>query len=254
MAALIGYWLLFAFSLGHAQQRRLLALRSPSDWLLDSLGLTVQGALIPLLQWWLSLNFFHYLWPAGENCLTWPGWASFLIAFVGVDYLYYWVHRSLHNPSLFAVHQVHHSLTQMDMVSCARNTLWASLFLPYVWVNSLLVYCLANPAFYLLAISLTYGLDLWRHSCLDIPPHWFLYRWLQPWLILPSDHRLHHSQGGAMGHNFGANLKLWDKLHGTYAQPTTVQPLGLRLPLTMGQKLLWPFSVRGHGRSKPQRT
>lgn len=242
MIALLSFWLLFALSLFHPQQRQCLQNKPSEDWLLDGLGLCVQGAVIPLLQSLLLIVIYPILLPQAEAILNWhPVW-GFLVGFVVVDYAYYWVHRGLHHRGWFAIHAVHHTVTQMDMVGTARNTLWSSLLIPYLWANSLLLYLLDNPSGYLTAIALTYLLDLWRHSCLSPQFSSPLYRALNPWLILPQDHATHHSR--TSGGNFGANLKLWDKLHQTYLSPALPKPpLGIDLPLNLFQKLFFPFSV-----------
>lgn len=246
MISLLSFWLFFGLSLCQSQQRIFLRNKSYQDWLLDIAGLCSQGAIIPLLQLVLAIKVYGGLWPNLKNYLDLPAVITFLIGFVVVDYIYYWSHRGLHCRYLFPIHQVHHSLSQMDLVGCSRNTLWTSLLLPYVWLNGLWIFLLHDPRGYLTAIALTYLLDLWRHSSLTIPSNSWLYFCLNPWLILPQDHAQHHGHidGGQRGVNFGANLKIWDKIHGTYGDGKQIQPLtnlGIKLELNLLQKLFWPF-------------
>ncbi|MBE9241240.1 sterol desaturase family protein [Synechocystis salina] len=252
MASLISFWLFFAFSLLQPQQRQFLASKPRQDWLLDSAGLIVQGAIIPLLQLLLVINFYSLIIPQWQHSFNLFFGGQFLLGFVAIDYVYYWAHRALHGKLLFTIHQVHHTVSQMDMVSCARNTLWSSLFLPYVWLNSFIIYLLQDARGYILAISCTYLLDLWRHSSLNINKDFLLHHCLNSWLILPQDHNLHHQQ--AVGGNFSANLKIWDKLHGTYLKDTSpevvnqsnsLQPVPIKLNLTLWQQLVWPFAKNG---------
>ena len=78
-----------------------------------------------------------------------------------------------------------------------------------------------------------------------------VFRLLSPWLMLPQDHGLHHGyhEHHEPNHepqpvNFGANLKVWDKLHGTYQRATTFpKTLGMQTTLTFWQKLLYPFDT-----------
>jgi sterol desaturase/sphingolipid hydroxylase (fatty acid hydroxylase superfamily) len=240
MIALLSFWLLFGLSLLQPQQRQYLRHKSGEDWLLDCLGLAIQGAAIPLLQTALTLQGYDWILPQGKACLVWQPCLSFLVAFVGVDYLYYWVHRGLHTTKLFPIHIVHHTVTQMDMLGSSRNTLWSSLFIPYVWVHSLMLYLLDDPRGYLWGITLTYLLDLWRHSSLNLDPNLWLYALLNPWLILPQDHATHHRRG-KLG-NFGANFKLWDHLHQTFVDSVpNAPPLGIQLKMNLGYKLFFPF-------------
>lgn len=243
MISLISFWIFFGLSLLQPQQRQLLINKSRQDWLLDVLGLTMQGAMIPLLQIFLIFNLYILIIPHWYQSLNLSHGFNFLIGFVIVDYIYYWIHRSLHSKSLFAIHKVHHTVSQMDMVSASRNTLWSSLFLPYIWLNSLLIYLLQDPRGYIFAITLTYLLDLWRHSSLTISEKSWLYNYLNPWLIFPQDHGQHHNQ--KIKGNFGANLKIWDKFHGTYVAPLfplELKNLGIPSALSLSQKLFWPFS------------
>jgi sterol desaturase/sphingolipid hydroxylase (fatty acid hydroxylase superfamily) len=252
MVSLISFWIFFVLSLLQPQQRQFLASKPWQDWLLDSASLIVQGAIIPLLQFLLVVNVYELIISDWENSWHLSDWGSFLLGFVAVDYVYYWAHRALHSQLLFPIHQVHHTVSQMDMVSCARNTLWSSLFLPYVWLNSLIIYLLQDARGYILALSCTYLLDLWRHSSLNINQGSLLCHGLNNWLILPQDHKLHHGQTD--GGNFGANLKIWDKLHGTYlkdtspevvSQSNSLQPVPIKLNLTLWQQLFWPFAKNG---------
>lgn len=240
MSALLSFWILFALSLLQPQQRQFLRQKPLEDWLLDGIGLFVQGVIIPILQMLLILKGYAWIFPNLRGYLDWQPWLSFFICFVGVDYLYYWVHRGLHTAQLFPIHAVHHTITQMDMLSSSRNTLWSSFFIPYVWIHGLMLYLLKDSNGYLLGITLTYLLDLWRHSSLDFPCESRLYRLFNLWLIMPQDHAAHH-QRGTKG-NFGANLKLWDQLHKTSIKlALNSRPLGILLNMSLSQKLFFPF-------------
>lgn len=237
-AAFVG---LLAWAIGTQIGRRQLKSKSREDWLLDSAGLLIQGISIPLLQATLIYSLYRHLLPFPPGCLKLSPVLTFLLSFVLVDYLYYWNHRLLHRKFFWQVHQVHHTVTQMDSLGTSRNTLWTSFLIIYLWVHPLFVYVLANPTLYLLGVSLTSALDLWRHSGATVPAKSWLHRCLCPWLILPQDHAWHHSRE-AHYCNYGANLKLWDRLHGTYNQSNGLPlAIGIATPLTFTQKLLFPF-------------
>ncbi|GAC1472583.1 MAG: hypothetical protein NVS2B14_14330 [Chamaesiphon sp.] len=215
--------------------------KSREDWLLDSVGLLVQGILVPALQITLLYWLYQHLLPAQQQCLQISPIAIFLISFVVVDYLYYWNHRLLHCVPFWHVHQVHHTVTHFDVLGTSRNTLWASLLIIYLWVHALFLYLLTDSTGYILGVSLTSALDLWRHSRLTIPTGNWLYRYLSPWLVLPQDHAWHHSCRSPYC-NYGANFKLWDRLHGTcYEGSHLPDKLGTTTSLTFIQKLLFPF-------------
>ncbi|CAC5339955.1 MULTISPECIES: sterol desaturase family protein [Planktothrix] len=222
--------------------RTQLKAKSFEDWLLDSAGLFVQGMLIPLMQATIIYQLYRYWLPISPGYLHVSPILSFLISFVAVDYLYYWNHRLLHSTFFWNVHQVHHTVTNLDVLGTSRNTIWASFFIVYLWINSFFLYLFANSTGYLLGVSLTSVLDLWRHSQLIVPANSWFYHFLSPWLILPQDHSWHHSSQFP-NCNYGANLKLWDRLHGTYYQNSELPTqIGNAIPLTFTQKLLFPFS------------
>ena len=199
----------------------------------------MQGALIPLCQIFLVAAGLSLWAPAMAGTWVLDPIVSFLLCFIGVDYLYYWNHRILHTSKLWPIHLVHHTAPQMDVITTSRNTVWTSFFIVYLWVNGTLVYLLADPAPYAAAITLTAILDLWRHSPLQ--PKGGLEKVLGGFLILPQDHAWHHSQD-VYDVNFGANFNIWDKLHGTW-HPSEGQPqeLGVKSDISLVSRLLWPF-------------
>ena len=211
------------------------------DWILDSVGLWVQGLLIPLLQLTLLQKLYQQLFPEWHHSLLLHPALAFALSFVAVDYLYYWNHRFLHSPWGWWVHQVHHTVTAMDVLGTSRNTLWSSFLIVYLWVHGLFIYLLADPTVYVLGGSLTAALDLWRHSRFSPSTDSGFYAWLSPWLILPQDHGWHHHQG-VNGVNYGANLKLWDRLHGTwYSSEQWPSQLGQSSDLPLWRQMLYPL-------------
>ena len=232
---------LVGWTISNQVGRTQLKVKSREDWFLDGIGLTIQGILIPLLQATLVYSLYQHFLPTHQRYLKLSLIPAFIISFVVVDYLYYWNHRLLHSKLLWNVHQVHHTVTQMDVLGTSRNTLWTSLVIIYLWIHTLFLYLLADPTGYLLGVSLTSALDLWRHSRLLIPANTRLFQFLSFWLILPHDHAWHHCRE-IHNYNYGANLKIWDKLHGTYYESENLpSPIGISLSLNLFQKLVFPF-------------
>ncbi len=232
---------LVGWTISNQVGRTQLKVKSREDWFLDGIGLTIQGILIPLLQATLVYSLYEHFLPTHQRYLKLSLIPAFIISFVVVDYLYYWNHRLLHSKLLWNVHQVHHTVTQMDVLGTSRNTLWTSLVIIYLWIHTLFLYLLTDPTGYLLGVSLTSALDLWRHSRLLIPANTRLFQFLSFWLILPHDHAWHHCRE-IHNYNYGANLKIWDKLHGTYYESENLpSPIGISLSLNLFQKLVFPF-------------
>jgi sterol desaturase/sphingolipid hydroxylase (fatty acid hydroxylase superfamily) len=219
-------------------------------WAIDLAGLSMQGVVIPLLRITIIYQLYHYIWPGQQGNWQLHPLVALGLSFIGVDYLYYWNHRLLHNKWLWPTHLVHHTVTDMDILGTSRNTLWTSFLIVYLWVHGLFIYLLQDPAWYVLGASLTAALDLWRHSsCHPIPGNW-IDRLLQSWLILPRDHAWHHAdqtdghQQKKQHYNFGANLKIWDKIHGTYHHSELLPDrLGTPTNLSISQQLINPYQL-----------
>ncbi len=214
--------------------------KSPEDWILDGVGLCFQGIVIPILQITIVYQTYQHLLPNSSGFLNFHPLIAFSLSFVLVDYLYYWNHRLFHTPLLWSIHQVHHTVTEMDVVGTSRNTLWTSFLIIYLWVHPLFIYLLKDPNWYIFGASLTSALDLWRHSKFTPKVNSVMFRYLSPWLILPQDHSWHHST--TINGNYGANLKIWDKIHGTYYQSEEIpDSLGIKPNLSLNKKLFTPF-------------
>lgn len=225
-----------------ADDRRFADLRAKSrkDWVLDAVGLFFQGVLIPVLQIAVVYQLYRHFLPSDGGSLHLHPIAAFFLSFVLVDYVYYWNHRLLHTR-WWPLHIVHHTVTEMHVLGTSRNTLWTSFLIVYLWIHALFIYLLQDPTWYIAGVSLTSALDLWRHSEIEPTPRSWLYRLLSPFLILPHDHAWHHARVCDRG-NYGANLKLWDKIHRTYYKcDRAPDSLGIKTDLTLIQKLFWPF-------------
>jgi sterol desaturase/sphingolipid hydroxylase (fatty acid hydroxylase superfamily) len=245
MATLAVFWLLVLLAAARVERRRAWAQKPTREWLLDGVGLAVQGGLVPLLQWTAIAGALVLLAPGLRGSVRLPGdgfVTGFLLNFVAVDYLYYWNHRLLHSRRLWPVHQVHHTVRNMDIVGTSRNTAWTSLLIVYVWVNGAMLFLLAQPAGYALGAVVTASLDLWRHSELTPRPGSALDRLLGAVLVLPRHHAWHHASEAEHG-NFGANLTLWDRLHGTWLDRAEAPArLGVATSLPLWRQLWWPFA------------
>ena len=199
------------------------------EWVIDLSGLAVQSIAVPAAAVYVA-SFCRGTVPsfAGVLHISWA-W-SFLLNFVAVDYLYYWNHRLLHGP-LWRWHAAHHTAKSMDVLITSRNTLWTPILIVYVWANAAFLYLLADPRPYLCAVAVSSLLDVWRHS------GWG--RFSGGLLVSPADHAWHHGSG--LPHaNFGANLSVWDRLHGTWRGGEAPKSLGLELEDSLWKKLVMP--------------
>lgn len=175
-------------------------------------GFAIQGALIPGLAYLISASVLPQLMPGVEGILGLGFIGAFVLCFVGVDLLYYAQHVAFHRIDvLWRLHRCHHASPNVSVWTTARNSLVTHFALVYLLVNPWLAYLSGSVDGYLLAASLTASLDLWRHTRLAPGRYWSTLEWL---LITPRLHHQHHDAED-QGHNFGANLSLWDRMFGT---------------------------------------
>ena len=193
--------------------------REPNAWLVDTSGLVMQGLIAVALAW-----------VPARGPIDVPFGVAFAISFVGVDYAYYWNHRLLHG-ALWRWHAVHHTAPRLDVLVTSRNSLLTPLLIVYLWSGLAALFLLRDPDGFLLGLSLTAALDLWRHSPL-VPSS--RVRGVLSWVfVTPHEHAWHHSSD-RHDVNFGANFTLWDRLHGTYlGSATAPDHLGVDLPVTL---------------------
>jgi sterol desaturase/sphingolipid hydroxylase (fatty acid hydroxylase superfamily) len=161
-------------------------------------------ALVPLYGW---------LWDHRLMTLPVSSVTGFLVAFVAVEFAYYWMHRASHQIGwMWATHSVHHSAEQLNFLAAIR--LGATGFLSFEWLPfaALIVLFGISPVTVggLLALDLVFQFFL--HS--DLLPRIDAHQWI---FNTPSDHRVHHAVNAPyLNRNFGGMLIVFDRLFGTY--------------------------------------
>lgn len=164
------------------------------------------------------------------------GWVGWVLAFVGVDFCYYWFHRASHGVHLlWAIHVVHHQSEEMN-ISVALRQPWFSdiTALLFFWPLPLLGVPLEAFFFAVGCLSL-YEASLHTELVRGRGGLWGKV------FNMPAHHRLHHaSEAVYLDKNFGSTLILWDRLFGTFVEQSrpeqalrygTVEPLASHNPL-----------------------
>lgn len=162
-----------------------------------------------------------------HRLVTWSSPAvPWLIALVGVDFLYYWWHRLSHELHvLWAAHVVHHQSEDYNLAVALRQAILTSFtsvpfYLPLALLGvPPLVFASMN------ALSTLY--QFWIHTELVGK-----LGWLEEWLNTPSHHRVHHGINPQyMDKNYGAVLIIWDRLFGTFEREDEAPVYGVVKPL-----------------------
>jgi len=157
---------------------------------------------------------YGYLW---ENYRIWTielNWWTFILLLLGVDFVFYWVHRWGHSINImWAAHSPHHSAEEMNFFVALRASVTQRLtsFL-FFWVLTII-------GFHPLHIYMMAGIHLFiafLHHTEFIPKLW---RPIELIFTTPSHHRVHHGVNFAyLDKNFGEFLIIWDRLFGSFAE------------------------------------
>lgn len=189
------------------------------------------GALIaPSLRGLPELSLMHSI-RLSVTHMAIPPVGVALIAIVLVDFLNYWGHRLIHTRPLWPTHAFHHSATNMYWIAGVRES---PVHYVIVTFPSSFVGAAFPPDFWaawMLAILI--GPILNQHFI-----HSNIRTRLGPlgWIfVTPRYHFIHHAADRNLSNtNFGFIFSFWDRLFGTYTDPTRVPdefPLGLDYPI-----------------------
>jgi alkylglycerol monooxygenase len=151
---------------------------------------------------------------------------AWLVAFVAVDFIYYWWHRASHRMNLlWAAHVVHHQSEDFNLaVALRQGVLTPVTFTPFVLPLALLG---IPPLIYATAGALNTLYQFWIHTELvgRLGP-------LEQVLNTPSHHRVHHARDPQyLDRNYAAVFIVWDRLFGTYAPERERPRYGITRPL-----------------------
>jgi sterol desaturase/sphingolipid hydroxylase (fatty acid hydroxylase superfamily) len=115
---------------------------------------------------------------------------------------------------LWPVHRVHHSDPDFDVSTAGRFHPIEPLLVG--GADLAIILLLAPPPIAVFFAKLAGAFfNLWEHANASLPPH--VDGILRRWMMTPTAHRIHHSQGIAeQNRNLGEILPWWDRIFGTY--------------------------------------
>jgi len=153
-------------------------------------------------------------------------WLVFGVCFLGVDFLYYWFHRTSHEVGAFwAAHSVHHQSEEYNLSVALRQGAFQGLF---SWVFYLPLAILGfPPATFLICSALNTLYQFWIHTRLigKLGPIEWVFN-------TPSHHRVHHGRNpGYVDRNHAGVLIVWDRLFGTFVEEAEEPIYGVVKPM-----------------------
>ncbi len=140
--------------------------------------------------------------------------ASVLLLFIGLEFFYYWYHRTSHTVRWFwNTHSVHHSPNQFNLAAAYRLGWFGKLTGATVFFAPL-SFLGFEPGTVLAALALNLLYQFWIHA--DWIPTLGVLEYV---LNTPSAHRVHHARNPEyLDANFGGVLIVFDRLFGTYVE------------------------------------
>lgn len=157
---------------------------------------------------------YGFLW---ENFRIWTipiNWWSSILLLLGVDFVFYWVHRWGHEINiLWAAHSPHHSAEEMNFFVALRASVTQRLcsFL-FFWVLTIIGF---SPVHIYTVVGIHLFIAFLHHTEF-IPKLW---RPIEFLFTTPSHHRVHHGVNlKYLDKNYGEFLIIWDRMFGTFEE------------------------------------
>lgn len=196
-----------------------------SDTIADlSCGITQQLGLIvsqaPLLILYTLIQSEVGLWQWDHSL------GSFALAWLLIDFCYYWWHRASHRINwLWAVHLVHHQSEDYNLAVALRQAMFTHITaMPFYVPLALLGFDVLTFG---IVLSLNTLVQFWIHTEVirKVAP-------LEPIFNTPSHHRVHHGINDEyLDKNYAGFLIIWDRVFGTFEPEKAEAVYGITQPL-----------------------
>jgi Delta7-sterol 5-desaturase len=144
------------------------------------------------------------------------GWAywvvSIVLAILIHDAYFYWTHRAMHHPALFArFHRVHHLSTSPSPWAAYSFAPLEAVVSALVVPLTLLVLPMHDSAIFVFLIYMIV-MNVIGHLGIELYPRWFARHRSTRWYSTSTHHNLHHRDFHG---NYGLYFTWWDRICGT---------------------------------------
>jgi len=163
----------------------------------------------------------------------------YILAFIGIDFAGYWVHRINHSINYFWNHHiVHHSSEEFNLACALRQSISNFFSLGFIFLVPTSILGIPAEVITLLA-PLHLFAQYWYHTRL-IGKLGFL----EHVLVTPSHHRVHHAINNEyLDKNLSQVFIVWDKIFGTFQKELDDVPpvYGVKRPVRSWNPILINF-------------
>lgn len=172
-----------------------------------------------------------------------PVWLELILAVLLLDLSIYLQHVATHKiPVLWALHQVHHADTEVDVTTGIRfHPVEIILSMLYKFVVIWMLGASGSAVFLFEVLLNVFA--MFSHANIKLPAR--VDGILRRIIVTPDMHRIHHSViHKETDSNYGFNLSIWDHLFGTYIKEPENGQLRMIIGLTPYQsdkpsRLIW---------------
>ena len=169
-----------------------------------------------------------------------PSIMVYVIAFIGIDFAGYWVHRINHSINYFWNHHIiHHSSEEFNLACALRQSISNFFSISFIFLIPTAILGVPPEVIAILA-PLHLFAQYWYHTRLIGKLGLLEYI-----IVTPSHHRVHHAINNEyLDKNLSQVFIIWDKLFGTFQEELeSVPPVyGVKRPLRSWNPILINFS------------
>ena len=169
-----------------------------------------------------------------------PSIMVYVIAFIGIDFAGYWVHRINHNINYFWNHHIiHHSSEEFNLACALRQSISNFFSISFIFLIPTAILGVPPEVIAILA-PLHLFAQYWYHTRLIGKLGLLEYI-----IVTPSHHRVHHAINNEyLDKNLSQVFIIWDKLFGTFQEELDGVPpvYGVKRPLRSWNPILINFS------------
>ena len=169
-----------------------------------------------------------------------PSIMVYVIAFIGIDFAGYWVHRINHSINYFWNHHIiHHSSEEFNLACALRQSISNFFSISFIFLIPTAIIGVPPEVIAILA-PLHLFAQYWYHTRLIGKLGLLEYI-----IVTPSHHRVHHAINNEyLDKNLSQVFIIWDKLFGTFQEELEDVPpvYGVKRPLRSWNPILINFS------------